>query len=93
MNFESAHNYQETLVFARVLEVSAHYPLLAGNQDLLVDAACIALNELKPRYIRHRVDLSFYLSDAERAECEAAVSVAVETAFNLLNTARRKERR
>jgi hypothetical protein len=93
MNFDSAHNHQEALVFARVMEVSARYPRLAGSQDLLVDAACIALNELKPRYIRHGVDLIFHLSDAERAECEAAVNAAVDAAFEMLNTARRKEPR
>jgi len=93
MNFESAHNHQETLVFSRVALVSARYPQLASNQDALVDAACIALNALKPRYVRHTVDLSYHLSDAERAECEAAVNAAVDAAFELLNAPRRKARR
>ncbi|MFN6323240.1 MAG: late competence development ComFB family protein [Burkholderiales bacterium] len=30
--------------------------------------ACVALNQLLPRYIRHDVDFSFYLSEAERQE-------------------------
>ena len=93
MNFESVHNHQERLVFARVVQVAACYPRLASNQDLLVDAACIALNALKPRYVRHNVDLSFHLSDAERADADETVNAAVDAAFKFLNAARRKARR
>jgi hypothetical protein len=28
----------------------------AHNHDLLADVACVALNRLPPRYIRHQVD-------------------------------------
>jgi hypothetical protein len=93
MNFESVRNFQETLVFARVMEVAPQYPRLEHSQDLLVDAACIALNALKPRYIRYNVDLSFHLLDRDRAEAEADVNAAVDAAFKLLSAGRRKEDR
>jgi hypothetical protein len=36
--------------------------------QISADVACVALNQLLPRYIRHDVDFSFYLSEAERQE-------------------------
>ena len=43
---------------------------MADNDDLLADVACVALNRLPPRYIRHEVDFAFYLSERERTESE-----------------------
>ena len=52
--------------------------------ELLIDVACVALNRLTPRYIRHEADFAFFLSDRERADAELAVSEAVEYAFGFV---------
>jgi hypothetical protein len=41
----------------------------------------VALNRLPPRYIRHDVDFSFYLTDEERADQKRRVADAVNQAF------------
>jgi hypothetical protein len=51
---------------------------------MLADVACVALNRLPPRYIRHIVDLSFYLTDRERLDNERAVDEAVHQAFQFV---------
>jgi hypothetical protein len=44
----------------------------------------VALNRLPPRYIRHAVDYSFYLTERERAENETAINEAVAFAFEFV---------
>jgi hypothetical protein len=90
INFESARNYQETLVFDRVQEWASKYPQFAMNEDMLVDAACLALNMLKPRYIRYSIDMMFHISNAERAQEAAVLDAAVAEAFKIVAAGRRK---
>jgi hypothetical protein len=89
-NFESARNYQETLVFERVKEWAPRYPDFANDQDMLVDAACLALNILKPKYIRYSIDMMFHISNAERVKEASVVDAAVAQAFKILAARRRK---
>ena len=63
---------------------AASYPGLAHDPDLLADVACVALNRLQPRYIRHEVDFAFYLSERERQDGERQVQEAVEYAFGFV---------
>ena len=46
--------------------------------------ACVALNRLPPRYIRHQVDYVFYLSERERGDSERQILEAVEYAFGFV---------
>ncbi len=78
--FDSIHNHHERAVFDAVLAASSRYSHLS-DPHILADVACVALNRLPPRYIRHDVDFSFYLTERERAENEAAITEAVEFAF------------
>jgi hypothetical protein len=82
--FTSIRNHNEQSVLDAVLQSSARFPGLAGREDLLADVACVALNRLPPRYIRHMVDLAFYQTERERAEHDRAVSEAVEHAFSFV---------
>ncbi len=75
------HNRYEDLVIKMVIEEGAKWPVLSKHPDLLADAACIALNSLRPHYIRHPVDLSFYMPDEQRAEEQREVSAAVMAAL------------
>ncbi len=46
--------------------------------------ACVALNRLPPRYIRHTVDFAFYQTEKERAEAEQLVRDTVRQAFEFV---------
>ena len=84
VDFASITNYYERIVEAAVLEAAPRFPGIAGSKELLVDVACVALNRLPPRYIRHEADLVFYLSDRDRIEGERQVADAVEHAFGFV---------
>ncbi len=79
MNFESVHNYYERLVFERI-----HEALVVGeglrDEDFLEDVACVALNHLPAKYVRHDVDMIFYLTIEERESMTRLVSEAVAEA-------------
>jgi hypothetical protein len=79
---DSIHNHHERAVLEAVRATAARHSHL--DPDLLADVACVALNRLPPRYIRHEVDLAFYLSDKERLETERAIAEAVAFAFEFV---------
>ena len=81
-DFESIRNHCEQPVLASVMQHAAHYPGLPS--EMLADVACVALNRLPPRYIRHPVDLAFYMTDKERVENERAIEDAVTRAFEFV---------
>lgn len=81
-DFESIQNHHEQPVLAAVAALATNYPMLNG--ELLADVACVALNRLPPRYIRHPVDLAFYMTDKERIDNERAVDDAVRNAFEFV---------
>lgn len=78
--FDSIHNYYERLVYDEVLRL-ASASAKPVDPRLLPDIACVALNRLPPRYIRHAVDFSFYLTDDEREDQRRRVVDAVAQAF------------
>jgi hypothetical protein len=82
--FETVHNYNELATFDRVSDAVARFPVLADRPDLLADVACIALNRLPPRYVRHDIDARFYMSNEEHTQNEAAVIAAVEFALDFV---------
>jgi hypothetical protein len=82
-DFDLIHNHHERAVFAAVHDASKRYPHIS-DKGMLADVACVALNRLPPRYIRHEVDFSFYLSETERRENQQAVDEAVQFAFEFV---------
>ncbi|MFO1268348.1 MAG: late competence development ComFB family protein [Rubrivivax sp.] len=82
--FTTVRNHNERAVFDAVLKTAPHYPGIAHDPDLLADVACVALNRLPPRYIRHEVDFSFYLSERERNDSERHLAEAVDYAFGFV---------
>ena len=78
-NFEQVHNYYERLVFEDVARMSATHPNF--TMDMLGDVACVALNRLPARYVRHDVDMMFYLTEDERDAIEQAMAEALKFAF------------
>lgn len=83
-DFTSVRNHNERAVFEAVHRHADRYPGLAHNPELLADVACVALNRLAPRYIRHEVDFVFYLSERERGDSERQLLDAVEYAFGFV---------
>ena len=81
-DFTTLHNYYEQQVVNMVMDMAHRYPLL--TEDHHPDVACVALNRLPPRYIRHAVDFLFYLTENERREIDAAIEEAVDYAFNFV---------
>ena len=66
MDFSSVHNRHEKTVFAAVIAAAARYPGVCHDPELLADVACVALNRMPPRYIRHSADLAFFTTEKER---------------------------
>ncbi|MDC8783770.1 late competence development ComFB family protein [Roseateles koreensis] len=84
-DFSSLYNYHEREVLAAVMKSASDFPLIQADGDLLCDVACVALNRLPPRYIRHAVDFLFYLTEHERREIDTAIEEAVSYAFHFVN--------
>ncbi|MBB1162822.1 late competence development ComFB family protein [Aquariibacter albus] len=85
-SFESIHNIHETAVIEAVQALRSEYP--AVEAELLPDVACVALNRLPPRYIRHSVDLAFYQAEREREELAALQAQTVRQAFEFVQARR-----
>ena len=84
LDFSSIRNHHEHAVYRAVIETAPQFPGLAHKPELLIDVACVALNRLPPRYIRHEADFAFFLRERERADAELALSEAVEYAFGFV---------
>jgi len=81
MRFDSIHNYYETLVVRELIQTFVE-DIRNIDEDYLQDIACVALNMLPARYVRHDVDMAFFLSTQERLEMDDAVKEAVIKAKN-----------
>ena len=79
INFEQVHNYYERIVFEEVARQAVDFPDYSA--DMLADVACVALNRLPARYVRHDVDMMFYLTENERHVIEDSVSEAMGFSF------------
>lgn len=78
---DDIHNYYEKLVvqsFA-ALKLEETY-----DADFIADLTCVVLNQLPNRYIRHEVDMAFYLPASERFEMESNVKVAVNKSIEFM---------
>ena len=82
-DFDTIQNHHERSVFDAVAAHADRFPHLR-DQGLMADIACVALNRLPPRYIRHGVDFAFYLSEKERQETQTAVDEAVDFAVGFV---------
>lgn len=81
LDFDSIHNYYEPLVFEK-LKQKVHLGVM--DDEYITDIACVALNHLPPRYIRHDVDMAFYLSPNEYDEIDQKVANAIEYAVSFV---------
>ena len=86
MTFDAIRNFYENLVFKRLLTVVSDEK--KNNEDYLADVACVALNHLPSRYIRHDVDMVFYTSPEERDKIDREVDEAVKMAIQFVKQRR-----
>ena len=91
MAFDNFNNYFEKLVI-EVLRAKIQENKLDNDDDFLADIACVALNQLPSRYVRHNVDMVFYMTVEEREQNQVVVEDAVEMAIDYVNKHRNNER-
>jgi len=83
MQIDGIYNYFELLVndeiIRRLKTQNARY-----SQDDIQDIACLALNHLPSKYIRHMVDATYFIASDERATMDKLVVAEVKNAFEFL---------
>lgn len=80
-------NYYEQLVMDRISELLVD-SALAHDPDYAEDIACVALNQLPARYVRHAVDVSFYMSREERQDIDDKIDAAIRHAVEFIDRRR-----
>ncbi|GAB3004359.1 late competence development ComFB family protein [Psychrosphaera aestuarii] len=82
------HNYYEKLVIDYIAynKLDDKY-----SEEFIADMCCIVLNQLPSKYIRHEVDMAFYLPQAERYEMEMQVREAIGRALEFMNSRENRE--
>ena len=88
MAFETLHNYYENLVIKEILK-TIEAKGQSFDDDYAEDIACVALNRLPSRYVRHHVDLIYYLTSEEKVKIDDAVRSAVAEAFSFVEKHKR----
>jgi len=79
MDFTSIHNFYEHLVidYLQAKIIPAHPE---QSTDFFLDIACYSLTKLPSRYMRHEIDMAFYLESKERAQMMDEVKKVVDDA-------------
>ena len=91
MAFDNINNYFEKLVFD-VIQEKINDEQIENDEDYLGDIACVALNQLPSRYVRHNVDMVFYMTSEERDQNQVVVEDAVAMAVDYVDKHRHSER-
>lgn len=72
------HNFYEHLVLKEIEKQNLQQTL---TSDQMADLCCLTLNQLPSHYIRHDVDMIYFLTDAKRTEMERLVLDALTLAL------------
>ena len=72
------HNFYEQLVLKEIEEQGLSQLL---TPDQLADLCCLTLNRLPSHYIRHNVDMLYFMTDALRTEMEQNVIASLKLAY------------
>ena len=89
MPFDNIHNYYETVVLTRLKEmVDADF--IDSDPQFLEDVACVALNQLPARYIKHDIDMVYFMTIEEREKMEYEVHKAITSAIEYVTQNRSK---
>jgi len=82
MSYENIRNHYERLVIDEIRRIETRDELKT-DPEILEDIACVALNHLPSRYVKHSVDLIYYLTLDEKNEMAAKVEDAVSQGYEL----------
>lgn len=83
MDATDIHNYYEHLVID-YMQTRVIPRLPERSNDFFLDVACYALTKLPARYMRHEIDMAFYLEPAERRAMMDEVEKTVEDAVKYI---------
>lgn len=75
------HNYYERLMVEHLVSTKEYADF---NKEFMADVCCLALTRLPARYIRHEIDMSFYLSSDDRLQMNYEVRQAIKAAIDYL---------
>ncbi|VAW67165.1 hypothetical protein MNBD_GAMMA09-3031 [hydrothermal vent metagenome] len=92
MDFTSIHNYYEHLVID-YLKTDVMPELNDKPSDFFLDVACYALSKLPSRYMRHEIDMAFYMHQGERRQMIVEVKNAVDNAVEYITANFNKDER
>ena len=87
MIFDTISNYYEQQVYH---QISVMLKEFTNEPDFLADVACVTLNSLPPRYIRHHVDMAFYMTSEERQVMEKSINQAILDAVDFVQSRNRQ---
>jgi len=88
MILDTISNYYEQQVYRQIGVMLAGE--FANDPDFLADVACVTLNSLPPRYIRHHVDMAFYMTSEERDIMEKSINAAILDAIDFVQSRKRQ---
>ena len=92
MDFTSIHNFYEHLVID-YLQAEIIPQHTEQSTDFFLDVACYALTKLPSRYMRHEIDMAFYLESEERANMMAEVKKVVDVSVEYITENFNKDER
>lgn len=84
MNYASLYNYYEHLVFDYISRKLIH-KYSDQDEEFFLDVACYSLTRLPSRYIRHEIDMAYYLAPGEQAEMENKVVETIDSAAKFIS--------
>ena len=90
LSFSDLQNYYERLVFEYINDTLVEKYSDVG-EDFFLDVACYALTRLPSRYMRHEIDMAYYLAPGERTELLKQVEEAVLSAAEFIHSRRQKK--
>lgn len=79
--YDDITNYYEDLVIQHFTQLGIDEKY---DDDYVADLTCIVLNQLPTRYIRHQVDMVFYLPDSELIEMKTKVKSATKKSLEFM---------
>ena len=88
MIFDTISNYYEQQVYRQIGVMLGKE--FSDDPGFLSDIACVTLNSLPPRYIRHHVDMAFYMTSEEREIMEKSINQAILDAVDFVQSRNRQ---
>ena len=88
-SFSSIQNYYERLVYEFINDTLIE-KYADMDDEFFLDVACYGLTRLPSRYMRHEIDMAFYLAPGERSEMLNQVRDAILSAAEFIYARRQK---